>query len=157
MSDFAKRQAELIRQREQKQREAEEQAREEARISVERERLKLKLSPGLWLTFRNLIAGKCEEVNRELGKEYYQIEETVQPKLLVIKPNPTANLRLDFFLNGCRIHYISGACTGDYLVGVDESNGQAILLDGEHPERGALDLEATAEYLLEECLEKAEF
>jgi hypothetical protein len=52
MGDFAKRQAAQITYAEEQRKEAAIQANSESQASVERENLKRKLGPDLWLSFR---------------------------------------------------------------------------------------------------------
>jgi hypothetical protein len=152
MSDFAKKQAERIRGMERQQAEANERANTESIASAEREALTRKLGPELWTVFRDLIASKCQDVNKELGKEYYRVHDEMPNKLHVIRLNPVANLHLEFFPEANRIHYDSGPCVGDYLVGLRESNGQAVLADAYHH---TFNSEVEAERMLVECLAKA--
>ena len=154
MNDFAKRSALRIREAEKQQAEARDFANTENRASAERQSLKQKLGPDLWDKFRGLIASKCEDGNRELSKEHYRVHDELPNKLHVIQLSPLANLRLEFFGDGSRIHYDSGPCVGDYQIEISANNGRAILSDTYGRE---LDLAATAEFLLEDCLAKAQF
>jgi len=154
MGDFAKRQAAQIRYAEEQRNEVAIQANSESQVFVERENLKRKLGPDLWLSFRELIVTKCQAVNKELGKEHYRSHDELPNKLRVIRLSPAANLSLEFFPDGNRIHYDSGECVGDYLIEIDGSSGQAILSDVYHR---TFEPESTAEHLLENCLEKASF
>jgi len=154
MGDFAKRQAAQIRYAKEQRENTMKQANTESQAFVERENLKRRLGPDLWLSFRELVVAKCQAVNKELGKEHYRCHDELPNKLRVIRLNPVANLRLEFFPDGSRIHYDSGECVGDYLIGLDESSGQATLSDAY---QRVFEPELTAEHLLENCLEKAHF
>jgi hypothetical protein len=140
---------------------AEEQRAEEREMSdtestafAERERIKRKLAPDLWSGFRELIVGKCSEVNKEVGKEHYRCHDEMPNKLRVIRVNPVANLYLEFFPDGSRIHFDAGECIGDYLIEIDDATGKTILSNAYHQ---VFELESTAEHLLQNCLEKARF
>ena len=154
MSDFAKRiageikQADALRQEDRDKRDVENAA------FVQREILKKRLAPDLWSSFRDKISRKCEEVNKELGKDHYRVHDELPDKLRVIKLSPIANLHMEFFADGSRIHFEAGSCVGDYLVQIDSDTGQAILSDAY---QRVFDLESTAENLIGECLEKAMF
>jgi hypothetical protein len=157
MGEFAKRMASQIQDAEKAREEANLQANTESKAALERENLKRKLAPELWDSFRAMIVAKCDEVNGELtrarGKEHYRCHDELPNKLHVIRLNPVANLRLEFFSGGARIHYDCGECVGDYLVEIGD-DGHAILSDAYHR---VFDLESTAEHLLQYCLEKAAF
>lgn len=153
MGDFGKRMAAQIQDSE-KQREAvRSQADTESNAAVERETQMRKLAPELWHSFRETIVAKCEEVNKACGKDRYRCHDELPDKLHVIRLDPVANMRLEFFRDGARIHYDVGECVGDYHVEIDEA-GRATLSDVYHR---VFDLEPTAEHLLENCLEKAQF
>jgi len=155
MGEFGKRMAAQIQDSE-KQREAvRAQADTESSAAVERERLIGKLAPELWHNFRAAIIAKCEEVNKACGKDYYRCHDEMPNKLHVIRLNPVANLRLEFFPDGSRIHFEAGSCVGDYLVRLDDGTGKAILSDA-YPIH-TFEIEGTAEHLLEDCLENAQF
>ncbi len=157
MGDFAKRMAAQIQDAEKQREETNLQANTESKVAFERENLKRKLAPELWHSFRAMIVAKCDEVNGEVrkarGKDHYRCHDELPDKLHVIRLSPVANLRLEFFPDGSRIHYDCGECVGDYLVEIGDA-GQAILSD---PYHRVFDLESTAEHLLQNCLEKAPF
>ena len=153
MSDFGKRRAEEIREMERQQEEAEKQATTENAAFVEREQLKRKLGPRLWHNFREMIVSKCEETNKELGKEYYRYHDELPNKLHIIQLNPRANLHLEFVPDAHRIRFCGGPCEGEYLIGIDSSSGQAILSNANQDN---FSLEPTAEHLLTECLAKSQ-
>lgn len=153
MSDFTERFAAEIRHNEQARAEERKRKATENAAFVEREALKRKLSPDLWHNLREKITAICSDLNKRVGKEYCRIHDEMPTKLHVIRISPTANLRLEFFPDGNRIHFESGSCVGDYLIDVDTDNGQVMLTDAYHR---VFELEATAEHLLE-CLEKAQF
>jgi hypothetical protein len=154
MSDFAKKHAEEIRRAEAQAKEVDDRSYESSKVFVERENLTKKLGPDLWLSLRELIVSKCGELNRELGKEYYRCHDEMPNKLRVIRISPPANLRVEFFPDAHRIHFDSGMCSGEYLIGINETTGQAYLTDAHHSH---FETELTAEYLLGECLAKAQF
>jgi hypothetical protein len=60
---------------------------------------------------------------------------------------------LTYIENGYRIRYDVRTNVGDYLIGIDENTGHAILLDA--ADSRELALEPTAEFLLEDILAKA--
>lgn len=153
MGEFGKRMAAQIQDSE-KQREAvRAQTDTESNAAAERERHLRKLAPDLWHSFRETIVSKCEEVNKACGKDRYRCHDEMPNKLHVIRLDPVANLRLEFFPDDARIHYDAGECVGDYRIETDDA-GHAILSDVYHR---VFDLESTAEHLLENCLEKAPF
>jgi len=154
MSDFAKRQATQIRNAEEQRSESRKLRDTESAAFAERERIKRKLAPDLWSAFSELMVDKCSEVNNELGKEHYRCHDEVPNKLHVIRVNPAANLRLEFFPEGNRIHFDAGNCIGDYLIEIDDNTELAILSNAYHQ---VFELESTVEHLLEVCLEKASF
>jgi len=154
MSDFAKRQATQIRNAEEQRAEARKLADTESAAFAERESIKRKLAPDLWNALKEMIVSKCSEVNKELGKDHYRCHDELPNKLQVIRLNPAANLRLEFFPDGNRIHFNAGHCVGDYLIELDDNTEQAILSNAYHQ---AFEVESTAEHLLEVCLEKAPF
>lgn len=162
MSDFGKRMAASIRDTEGQHEEVGKRPNtenaafvvERDAAFVERERLKEKLAPGLWHKFKETIVSKCKEVNDQMGREYYRVHDTIPTQLHIAKSNPTAILRLAFDEDAHRIHYEVGKNFGDYLIGIDETTGQAILTDGHKHE---FILDPTAELLLEDWLAKAAF
>ncbi len=154
MNDFAKRLAGEIRNAESVRAEEREQKNTESAAFVQREKLKQKLGPALWQQLREEITRKCADVNKELGREHYRVHDELPAKLRVIRVNPPANLRLEFHADGSRIHYDGGSCVGDYLIQIEPGTGQAYLSD---PYQRTFELESTSEYLLQECLEKAQF
>jgi hypothetical protein len=154
MSEFAKQLAAQIKSADEQRAEERKMTDTESAAFAERERVKRKLAPDLWSAFRELIVGKCSEVNKEVGKEHYRCHDEMPNKLHVIRLNPIANLHLEFFPEGSRIHFDVGECVGEYLIEIDGSTEHAILSNAYHQ---FFELESTAEHLLQDCLEKAPF
>jgi hypothetical protein len=152
MDDFIDRMTDKIKQTDILRKQEQEQANTESAAFVEREKLKRNLAPDLWETLRQAIASKCLAVNEKAGREYYRVHDELPSKLHVIRISPVANLRLEFFPDGNRIHFDSGECVGEYLIGIDSATGQAVLRDCYQRD---FEIESTAEHLLEDCLEKA--
>jgi hypothetical protein len=155
MGEFGKRMASQIQDADKQREAARAQADTESSAAAELERHIRKLAPDVWQSFRTAIVAKCDEVNKACGKDYYRCHDEMPNKLHVIRLNPIANLRLEFFPDGSRIHFEAGSCVGDYLVRLDDGTGKAILSDA-YPTH-TFEIEGTAEYLLEDCLEKARF
>jgi predicted glycosyltransferase len=158
MGSFAERNAARIKEEERQQEEALKRAILTEEVVVDREAIKRKLAPDLWIGFRDILVRKCKEINEIVGKQHYRTDDSVFSKLRITEFNPTRILRLDFNSDTCLIHYDSGSCVGDYLIEVEEKSGMPILLNKEKDEAASLlplNLELTAEALLENCLAKA--
>jgi hypothetical protein len=153
MSDFSKRVAASIRDAEKQHEKTREQMNAANAAFAEKQRLKAKLSEEFWHKFKAIIVAKCKEVNEEVGKEYYVVQDSLSNKLQVTQSSPSASLMLTYIENGYRIRYDVRTNVGDYLIGIDENTGHAILLDA--ADSRELALEPTAEFLLEDILAKA--
>jgi hypothetical protein len=154
MSDFGRKQAELIRYTRQQREEEENRLKKLREAIAEEDKLKARLGPELWLQFKLLIASKCREVNNELDEEYYEVSDSVPDELQITKSSPHVSLVLKYYRTNHSISFKGGRCNGEYLLGIAEGTREAILTDASDKLKRSLDLEATAEFLLTDCFEK---
>ena len=146
MNDFAKNYAKQVRQ----VREEEDLAKKSL---IQREKLKDELGPKLWDKLRARLQANCEDINREMGEEFFRFESRSSWDFKITTSSPLGHLTVEFEAASRSINFDFGTGKGDYVIDIDEA-GEAFLRLEDPKRPDIFEIESTAQYLLE-CVIKS--
>lgn len=146
MNDFAKNYAKQVRQ----DREDEDLARQSF---VQSEKLKDELGPKLWDKLRARLQANSEDINREMGEEFFSFRSRSSREFKVTTSSPSGHLTVEFDGSSRSINFDYGTGKGEYVIDINES-GEAFLRLEDPKRPDFFEIESTAQYLLE-CVIKS--
>ncbi len=146
MNDFAKKYSKQIRQ-------VREDEELDKQSFVQREKLKDELGPKLWDKLRARLQANSEDINREMGEEFFRFESRSSWEFKVTTSSPLGRLTVKFEAASRSINFNFGTGKGEYVIDINEG-GEAFLRLEDPKRPDIFEIESTAQYLLE-CVIKS--
>src|SRR5208282_5658724 len=90
---------------------------------VQGEKLKDELGPKLWDKLRARLQANSEDINKEMGEDFFSFESRSSRDFKVTTSSPVGHLTVEFDAASRSINFDYGTGTGEYVIDINE-NGE---------------------------------